>query len=74
MKNDDFIIILYPYHLLYSQFGSVHGEDLAYMLGMPLVGGTYHLAHNYTQEEVELAKHTMHFLVNFATTGNPGSR
>ena len=52
----------------------MHGEDLAYMLGMPLVGGTYHLAHNYTQEEVELAKHTMHFLVNFATTGNPGSR
>ena len=57
-----------------SQYGSVHGEDLAYILGMPLVGGTYHFVHNYTQEEKMLSEHFMAFLVNFAKTGDPGSR
>lgn len=56
------------------QFGSVHGEDLAYILGMPLVGGTYHFVHNYTQEEKLLSEHVMAFIVNFAKTGSPGSR
>ena len=55
-------------------WGSVHGEDLAYILGMPLVGGTYHFVHNYTQEERMLAEHVMAFVVNFAKTGSPGSR
>lgn len=57
-----------------QQFGSVHGEDLAYIFGMPLVGGTYHFVHNYTQEEILLSQHLMHFIVNFAKTGSPGSR
>ena len=57
-----------------KQFGSVHGEDLAYILGMPLVGGTYHFVHNYTQEEKVLSEHFMAYLVNFAKTGDPGSR
>ena len=42
------------------RFGSVHGEELAYVLGMPLVGGTYHFVHNYTHQVMpargELAK------------------
>ena len=59
----------YPPHL-----GTVHGEDLAYILGMPLVGGTYHFVHNYTQEEKQLSEHVMAFVVNFAKTGSPGSR
>ena len=56
-----------------SMFGSVHGEDIAYLLGMPLVGGTYHLVHNYTDQEVALSELLMVFLVNFAKTGSPGS-
>lgn len=32
------------------RFGSVHGEELAYVLGMPLVGGTYHFVQNYTDQ------------------------
>ena len=32
------------------RFGAVHGEDMAYVLGMPLVGGTYHFVHNYTNQ------------------------
>jgi neuroligin len=57
-----------------QQFGSIHGEDLAYIFGMPLVGGTYHFVHNYTQAERRLSEHIMSFWVNFAKTGNPGSR
>ena len=57
-----------------NQFGSIHGEDLAYVLGMPLVGGTYHFVHNYTQEEKMLSENFMAFLVNFAKSGDPGSR
>ena len=34
----------------FFRFGSVHGEELAYVLGMPLVGGTYHFVHNYTNQ------------------------
>ena len=56
-----------------SMFGSVHGEDIAYLLGMPLVGGTYHHVHNYTDQEVALSELLMVFLVNFAKTGSPGS-
>jgi hypothetical protein len=52
----------------------VHGEELAYVLGMPLVGGTYHFVHNYTDQERRLSEHVMTFWVNFAKTGNPGSR
>ena len=36
--------------MLFFRFGSVHGEELAYVLGMPLVGGTYHFVHNYTNQ------------------------
>ena len=57
-----------------GQFGSIHGEDLAYIFGMPLVGGTYHFVHNYTLAEQRLSEHIMSFWVNFAKTGNPGSR
>ena len=57
-----------------EQFGSVNGEDLAYIFGMPLVGGTYHFVHNYTEEEKMLSEHFMAYLVNFAKTGDPGSR
>ena len=54
--------------------GSVHGEDLAYILGMPLVNGTYHFIHGYTKEERMLSEQLMAFVVNFAKTGSPGSR
>ena len=57
-----------------EQVGSVNGEDLAYIFGMPLVGGTYHFVHNYTEEEKMLSEHFMAYLVNFAKTGDPGSR
>ena len=45
------------------------GEELAYALGMPLVGGSFHMRHNYTQQEVVLSEIVMNYFFNFAATG-----
>lgn len=50
-------------------FGSLHGEELAYGLGMPLTGGSYHLKQNYTFQEQVLSEVMMHYWANFARTG-----
>nr|XP_014288244.1 neuroligin-2-like [Halyomorpha halys] len=51
--------------------GCVHGEELAYVFGAPLVGGMSHFARNYTKAEVLLSEATMMYWSNFARTGNP---
>ena len=50
-------------------FGSVHGEEIPYALGMPLVGGTFHMKHNYLDQEKVIAEITMNYWYNFANTG-----
>ncbi|KAK8724046.1 hypothetical protein OTU49_011414, partial [Cherax quadricarinatus] len=51
--------------------GTVHGEELAYVFGAPLVGGFNHFGLNYTLEEVFLSELVMTQWTNFAKTGNP---
>ncbi|KAF2366524.1 Carboxylesterase type B [Trinorchestia longiramus] len=51
--------------------GTVHGEELAYVFGAPLVGGFSHFTLNYTQDEVLLSELVMKLWTNFAKTGNP---
>lgn len=51
--------------------GTVHGEDLPYVFGAPLVEGFSHFPRNYTKSEVALSEATMIFWSNFARTGNP---
>ncbi|XP_024081737.1 neuroligin-4, Y-linked-like [Cimex lectularius] len=51
--------------------GCVHGEELAYVFGAPLVGGISHFTKNYTKAEVLLSEATMIYWSNFARTGNP---
>ncbi|XP_073980560.1 neuroligin 3 isoform X1 [Rhodnius prolixus] len=51
--------------------GCVHGEELAYVFGAPLVGGMSHFARNYTKAEILLSEATMTYWSNFARTGNP---
>ena len=59
----------------YSEvFGSLHGEELAYGLGMPLTGGSNHLQQNYTFQEQVLSEVMMHYWSNFARTGHPSVR
>jgi neuroligin len=52
-----------------QNWGSIHGEELAYVFGMPLVGGTNHLTMNYTRAEMLLSEMVITYWTNFARTG-----
>ena len=52
-----------------QRWGSVHGEELPYVFGMPLVGGTNHLSMNYTRAEMLLSEIVITYWANFARTG-----
>ncbi|CAL4059436.1 unnamed protein product [Meganyctiphanes norvegica] len=51
--------------------GTVHGEELPYVFGAPLVDGFNHFGNNYTREEIFLSELIMTHWTNFARTGNP---
>lgn len=51
--------------------GCIHGEELTYVFGAPLVGGLNHFVKNYTKSEMLLSETTMIYWSNFARTGNP---
>lgn len=51
--------------------GCIHGEELPYLFGAPLVGGFMHFVRNYTKSEMLLAEATMIYWSNFARSGNP---
>ena len=55
---------------LIQSWGSIHGEELPYVFGMPLVGGTNHLALNYTRAEMLLSEMIITYWTNFARTGS----
>ncbi|CAH1131111.1 unnamed protein product [Ceutorhynchus assimilis] len=54
--------------------GCIHGEELPYLFGAPLVGGLMHFGRNYTKSEVILSEITMIYWSNFARTGNPNEQ
>nr|XP_018897827.1 PREDICTED: neuroligin-1-like [Bemisia tabaci] len=54
-----------------QRMGSVHGEELPYLFGAPLVESFSHFSHNYTKAEVTLSETFIVYLTNFARTGNP---
>lgn len=49
--------------------GTVHGEELPYFFGAPLVDGFNHFPKNYTRSELALAEAVIICLANFARTG-----
>ncbi|KAF6215473.1 hypothetical protein GE061_010227 [Apolygus lucorum] len=51
--------------------GSVRGEDVPYVMGLPLVGGLPFFPHNYTNQDVAVSKQLIHYLANFARKGDP---
>ncbi|PRD36347.1 UNVERIFIED_CONTAM: nlg-1 [Trichonephila clavipes] len=54
----------------YSQrMGTVHGEDLPYIFGAPLVNSLSHFPKNFTKAESSLSETVMLFWTNFAKTG-----
>ncbi|VVC41277.1 Hypothetical protein CINCED_3A003527 [Cinara cedri] len=50
---------------------SINGEDLPYVLGVPLGGNTIHLKTQYDQKEKRLSEMIMTYWSNFAKTGDP---
>ncbi|XP_049822578.1 neuroligin-4, Y-linked [Aethina tumida] len=51
--------------------GCIHGEELPFLFGAPLVGGFMHYERNYTKSDAMLSETTMIYWSNFARTGNP---
>ncbi|KYB27420.1 neuroligin-1 [Tribolium castaneum] len=51
--------------------GSVRGEDLPYILGLPLIGGGSFFPHNYSHSDVTVSKTLIHYISNFARKGDP---
>lgn len=49
--------------------GTVHGEELPYIFGAPLVDGFNHFLKNYTKSELALAEAVIIYIANFARTG-----
>ncbi|XP_054708197.1 neuroligin-2-like [Uloborus diversus] len=54
-----------------QRFGCVHGEELAYLFGAPLVGTLSHFSKNYTKSEMSLSEAVMSYWINFAKSGDP---
>ncbi|XP_068086443.1 neuroligin-4, X-linked [Anabrus simplex] len=54
-----------------QRMGTVHGEELPYVFGAPLVDGFSHFPRNYTKSEVGLSEAVIIYFSNFARTGNP---
>ncbi|KAL7035670.1 hypothetical protein ACKWTF_008499 [Chironomus riparius] len=54
-----------------QRMGTVHGEDLPYVFGAPLVDGFSHFPRNYTKSEIALSEAIMIYWSNFVRTGNP---
>jgi Carboxylesterase family len=52
-----------------QRMGTVHGEELPYVFGAPLVDGFSHFPRNYTRSEVSLSEAVMLFWASFARTG-----
>lgn len=49
--------------------GCVHGEELAYIFGAPLVSTLSHFGRNYTKAEVALSEAVISYWSNFARSG-----
>ncbi|XP_049887755.1 neuroligin-4, Y-linked isoform X2 [Pectinophora gossypiella] len=68
-------VYVFDYQTKYGDYpqrqGCIHGEELPYIFGAPLVGGLAHFPRNYTKAEVALSESVMLYWGNFAKTGNP---
>lgn len=53
----------------FQKMGSVHGEELPFVFGAPLVDGFGHFPRNYTRSEVALSESIVQFFANFVRTG-----
>ncbi|XP_017759226.1 PREDICTED: neuroligin-4, X-linked-like [Eufriesea mexicana] len=54
-----------------NRLGSVRGEDIPYIFGLPLVAGGSFFPRNYSSQDQGVAEAVLTFFTNFAKTGNP---
>ncbi|KAL0273604.1 UNVERIFIED_CONTAM: hypothetical protein PYX00_006237 [Menopon gallinae] len=52
-----------------QRLGSVHGEDVPYVLGLPLVGGQPFFPHNFSRQDGAISKELINYISNFARNG-----
>ncbi|XP_021705914.1 neuroligin-4, Y-linked [Aedes aegypti] len=71
-------LYVFDYQTKFGDFpqrqGCIHGEDLPYLFGAPLVGGFNHFTRNYTKSELALSEAVMIYWSNFIRTGNPNEQ
>ncbi|XP_049537594.1 neuroligin-4, Y-linked [Anopheles darlingi] len=71
-------LYVFDYQTKFGDFpqrqGCIHGEDLPYLFGAPLVGGFNHFTRNYTKSEIGLSEAVMIYWSNFIRTGNPNEQ
>ncbi|KAI5704214.1 hypothetical protein M8J75_003061 [Diaphorina citri] len=69
----------YMFHFAYQskdseypqRLGSVRGEDLPYILGLPLVQGLPFFPQNYSKQDIAISESMVTFFTNYAKTGDP---
>ncbi|KFB50048.1 AGAP011916-PA-like protein [Anopheles sinensis] len=69
----------YMFHFAYQskeseypqRLGSVRGEDLPYIFGLPLVQGGPGFPQNYSRQDMGVNEAVLNFVTNFCKTGDP---
>ncbi|XP_015110654.1 neuroligin-4, X-linked [Diachasma alloeum] len=56
-----------------QRLGSVRGEDIAYIFGLPLISGGPFFPLNYSRQDQGVSEAVLTFFTNFAKTGNPNA-
>ncbi|CAG9863440.1 unnamed protein product [Phyllotreta striolata] len=56
-----------------QRLGSIRGEDITYVLGLPLVGGQPHFPQNFSRQDLGVAEAMLGFVGNFAKSGDPNA-
>lgn len=54
-----------------QRLGSVRGEDVPYVFGLPLVMGLPNFGQNYSRQDMGVAEAVLNFISNFCKTGDP---
>lgn len=57
------------FFFFFQRQGCIHGEEIPYILGAPIVGGLSHFTRNYTKAEIFLSEAVITYWSNFAKTG-----
>ncbi|XP_039279154.1 neuroligin-1-like [Nilaparvata lugens] len=54
-----------------QRLGSVRGDDLPYLMGLPLVEGMPYFPRNYTRQDIAVSETLLSYFTNFVKTGDP---